>query len=279
MRLLSAGTGSTYQLIRRLAGGETGAHEVRGPDGGRLVVKWELDRSSAAARRRAVGLTDRLRDAARWPVSRQSTVDVESCLFVIQDFQLGAPVTELSHDLVDRLLELHARRLGLARPEDGSLWPHPLIRTLTTGGAGYCRHETLHSYDRRTASLIEGIEGLGHGLDPDDLTAADVVHWDLHPGNLLQVGGELAAVVDTDFVTTGDAAFDLITMALTSLTHPCEAGVSDRLFTAAFGALSTPKRQAYVGHLLIRFLDWSIRRGRTAEVELWLAHAEGLLAA
>jgi hypothetical protein len=274
--LLAATTGDTYELIGRLSGGETGAHEVHGPTGRRLVVKWDTGPSSEP-RRQAVLLSERLRGDMGWPVPRQRTVVVDDCLFVLQDFMPGAPIEILGHDVVDRLFELHARRIGGARPADPSRWPAALIETLIVGGEDYCRHESLRGYDRRTATLVDGIEAFGRAVAPDDLVAGDVVHWDLHPGNLLQEQGTLSAVVDTDFVQIGDAAFDLVTLALASLALPCDRGVRGRLFAAAFDDLSDVRRRAYLGHLFIRFLDWPIRRGRDDEVEFWLGHAGQML--
>lgn len=46
---------------------------------------------------------------------------------------------------------------------------------------------------------------------------------------MLEANGRLCGVINTDFVTTGDAAFDLVTLAITSHAIPCEAGVRDRL--------------------------------------------------
>jgi aminoglycoside phosphotransferase (APT) family kinase protein len=104
-----------------------------------------------------------------------------------------------------------------------------------------------------------------------------VVHWDLHPGNLLVDGGYLSAVVDTDFAIVGDAGFDLVMLALTSLTMKCETGVRSRLFAEAFNHLDELKAQAYLGHLFVRLIDWPIRRNSPAEVDFWLARADELL--
>jgi aminoglycoside phosphotransferase (APT) family kinase protein len=145
------------------------------------------------------------------------------------------------------------------------------------GGEGYCRHESLRDYDERTAALVAGIESFGRAVHPDDLDAGDVVHFDLHPGNILHQRGRLSAVVDTDFAQVGDAAFDLVTLALASLALSCDRGVRSRLFAAAFDGLSDVRRRAYLGHLFIRFLDWPIRRGRHDEVGFWLGHAESML--
>jgi hypothetical protein len=94
----------------------------------------------------------------------------------------GLPCEHLDHRLVDQLLDLHERRLGLARPEDPVHWPTALIATLTVGGEGYCMHSSLYDFDRRTRSLVERIEAFGYSIDPEELRprVLDIVHWDLH---------------------------------------------------------------------------------------------------
>jgi phosphotransferase family enzyme len=268
---LSAATQEPFVLVGRLSGGETGAYEVAGPSGRRLVMKWDLSPLSAQHRREAVDLTARLRRDAGWPVPEQWTIDSDGCLFVLQEYMSGASVDVLGHGIVDRLLSLHAARVGLAGSTDPSDWPHGLIATLTVGGEGYCRHESLRTYSQQTADLLVRIKNWGGTLRPADLDGRDIVHCDLHPGNLLQADGQLSAIVDTDFVKIGDAAFDLVVLALTSLTLPCEPGVRSRLFSAGFDGLSAVRRRTYLGHLFIRFLDWSIQRDNREEVDFWLA--------
>jgi len=82
-------------------------------------VKWDPAPSSDA-RREAVVLAERLRVDVGWPVPRQRTVVAQDCLFVLQDFMPGTPIEILGHGVVDRLLELHVGRLGLARSSDPS---------------------------------------------------------------------------------------------------------------------------------------------------------------
>jgi len=270
VRLLSSGTGVKYRLVRRLAGGETGAHEVRSADGRRLVMKWDLGESSKVARRRAVGLTDRLRDEAGWPVPRQTAVEVGACLFVLQQFMTGLPVEVLTEPLVDQLLELHQARLGLERLGDGSQWPAELVQTLTDGGVGYCLHAPLRDYDSRTANLVGRIEAIGRGIGDRSLAGGDIVHWDLHRGNVLVHDGRVAGVIDNDFVTTGDASFDLVTLAVTALNSPCQNGVRERLLTTARREVDQPRWHAYVAHLLLRLVDWSIRGDRIEDIGFWL---------
>jgi hypothetical protein len=270
-------TGDDYRLVGRLAGGETGAHEVRGPNGERLVVKWDDDAGSQAARRRAVGLTARLGAEAGWPVPAQWIVDDGDRMYVVQELVPGLPVEAFTHALVDDLLALHDRRLGLAGPDGGPAAALELIETLTVGGSGYCVHASLRDHDARTAALVERIEAFGRGLEPAQFPRDDIIHWDLHDGNLLQLDGRLAAVVDNDFVTTGDAAFDLVTLAVAATERAADDGVRDRVFAAAFDDLDAVRREAYVGHLMIRVLDWAIRKQRADEIDAWLGWADRLL--
>jgi hypothetical protein len=275
--ILSEVTGRQFRLVKQLSGGETGAHLFTGPDGERVVVKWDTGREGRALRGEAVTFSERLRCDAGWPVPSESTIDAEEIRFVIQEFMPGTPPTTLDHGLVDQLLELHPRRLGLAKPHDPVRWPTNLITTIAVGGNGYCQHEPLLRYDQRTRSLIGRIEAFGCTLDVDDFVGQDIVHWDFHPGNLLVGAGGLSAVVDTDFAMVGDAGFDLVMLALTSEALECETGVRSRLFGEAFDDLDELKAQAYLAHLFVRLIDWPIRRSNPAEVDLWLARADELL--
>jgi hypothetical protein len=275
--ILSEVTGKRFRHMRQLSGGETGAHQFLGPDGRPVVVKWDATPAGRAFRGEAVVLSERLRYEAGWPVPTESVVDAEGISFIIQEFMLGTPPTILDHGLVDRLLDLHAGRLGLADPHDSVRWPENLITTLAVGGTGYCRHESFREYDERTRSLIGRIESFGRSLKDEDFIGHDVVHWDLHPGNLLVDSGDLSAVVDTDFAIVGDAGFDLVMLALTSLNVECQPGVRSRPFAEAFNHLGELRAQAYLGHLFVRLIDWPIRRNNPTEVDFWLARADELL--
>ncbi len=152
----------------------------------------------------------------------------------------GHPVRMYTSEMADTVLELHRRRLGLGAGRSGRPWAERLIRTLVVGGRGYCLHESLRRYDGRTASLVEEIEAFGRRLDPDEFDGRDIVHWDLHIGNLLADDGELSAVVDTDFCAVGDAAFDLVMLALSTGSVPCASGVRRELFRRGARSSASP---------------------------------------
>jgi hypothetical protein len=96
---------------------------------------------------------------------------------------------------------------------------------------------------------------------------------------MLEVDGQLSAVIDNDFVTTGDAAFDLVTVAITCLQVVCEDGVRDRIDTVAYDGLSLQRREAYEAHLLLRLIDWAIRARRPDDIEFWVHEAQERLPA
>ena len=275
--ILSEVTGKPFHLVGQLSGGETGAHQFIGPDGQPVVVKWDATSEGRSLRSEAVALSERLRREAGWPVPPEWVIDADETTFIIQEFMSGTPPKTMDHRLVDQLLDLHPRRLGLARPEDPLRWPMNLITTIAVGGNGYCRHESFRTYDQRTRSLIGRIEAFGRTLKVDDFVGRDVVHWDFHPGNFLVEGGRLSAVVDTDFAIVGDADFDLVMLALISGSMECESGVSSRLIAEAFDHLDDLRAQAFLAHLFVRIIDWPIRRNSPAEVDFWLARADELL--
>lgn len=263
-------------LVGPLSGGETGATEIRLGTGQRQVLKWESDERNKTARRTGVALTRRLRAEAGWPVPKQQLCEADGVLFVAQEFMSGSEVTELTHPFIDDFFALHERRLGLAVGGDPLAWGRGQIEILTSGGRGYCLHEPLHDYDARTRRIARRIEEIGRTLEPQQLQGTDIVHADMHPGNMLQIGGRLSAVVDLDYASAGDASFDLVFLAVSSLSTPYEAGVRRRLFEAVRTSVDEPRRLAYVGNLLLRLLDWPIRKGRTDEIEFWLQHADRL---
>ncbi len=275
VELLREATGDRYVLVRRLTGGETGAHEVRCvPRDERFVLKWETRAEAAELRREGVVLANLLRTRAVWPVPRQRALQADGCLLVLQEFMTGDAATVLTPSIVDDLLRLHDARLGLGGGRSSGPWAERLIETLARGGHGYCDHASLRRYDARTSELVREVEAFASTVVPAELEGEDLVHWDLHPGNLLIAGDTVSAVIDTDFCAVGDAAFDLVMLAVASAAYGCSPDVRRRLREAALDPLPAIRRKAYLGHLFVRFLDWPIRRGADSEVEFWLSEVE-----
>ena len=148
-----------------------------------------------------------------------------------------------------------------------------------SGGHGDCLHQPLHRHDARTRRVVKRIEKIGNELSPDQLRGCDIVHADLHPGNMLQVDGRLAAIIDLDYATTGDAAFDLTFLAVSSLEYECyeyDDKTKHMLMEIGLEGLDQARRLAYVANIILRFLDWAIRKNRPSEIDFWLDHADWL---
>ena len=228
-------------------------------------MKWEFDPSSQVARREAVGLTERLRTEARWPVPRQRVVESDACLFVIQELLPGRPAPSSRTNWSTSSSSCTAGDSGwparTTRPVAG-----PSIETLTTGGNGYCLHEPLRRYDRRTAQLVGRIEQLGRSLRPDDLSAPTSCTGICTPATCWSPA---TTSPRWSTPTSSPSATRRSTWSPSPFQPPvpCEAGVGDRLLAMALDGLTEPKRQAYLGHLFLRVIDWPIRGGRPDEVE------------
>jgi hypothetical protein len=278
--LLCRATRSDYELIGRLAGGETGAHEVRRTgDNVRFVLKWESTPATQVLRVEGVALAARLRTESGWPVPEQWTHHADGTLLILQEFMKGEPPAMVTDRMVDQLLAWHDARRDLVDPASSLPCAVRLIDTLRVGGPTYCRHQSLRQYDARTSALLDEIISVGTALAPQDLLGSDIVHWDLHPENLLAADEEISAVVDTDFCTTFDAGFDLVMLALTCREMPCAPGTRERLEASGVEVLPSAKRRAYLGHLFVRILDWPIRRRAPEEVERWLGIIDDVRAA
>ena len=208
------------------------------------------------------------------PVGRcpgRATVEADGCLFVIQDLVPGAPIARLTHSLVDELLRLHAARIGLAAYDDDSRWPDVLIETLTIGGIGYCMHESLRGYDARTARVLDRVEAIGHALDAERARrrrhrALGLPSRQRARGRRPRQRGHRHRLRDDGrrHVRSHDARSELTRDRLRG--GSAAAGCS----TSACAAWKNRNGPAYVGHLLLRYLDWSIRKGRTEAVDYWL---------
>jgi len=242
-----------------------------------MVLKWVTGERSRRVRTAGAGFAERLRADGGWPCPRHELANTADWLFIAQEFMRGEPVTRVDAQLADDILGLHDRQSGLARTSDSGDWAAHLLTTLTKGGETYCLHEPLRDHSRRTRRVVDMMTDFASSLDAQSFPAPDVVHWDLHPGNVLQVDDRLTAVVDSDFAKVGDRNFDLLTFAIGCYELECPKDVRDRLLGEATDRLDDTLRLAYCGHLMIRFLSWPVQSNDYAEIELWLDLADRLL--
>jgi aminoglycoside phosphotransferase (APT) family kinase protein len=236
-----------------------GAFFAHDAGGGRYVFKY-LDRGDEPADHQPladmVARLSVLRDRG-YPMPRYwPPFDVEEGTVVVQEAVGGVCRDDLSDGLVDTILDLNALQAGDAL-EDRT-WNDYLAMTLVQGANGYCLHESLRTHGRVTRRIVEWVESVGRGMGP--LPGGDLVHFDFHHRNLLREGDRLVAVIDWEGSRPGDRAFDLVTFCF-GFTHArvTRAGLEHRVWERACALAGPDALAAYVAHMALRRLDWSIR--------------------
>ena len=65
-------------------------------------------------------------------------------------------------------------------------------------------------------------------------------------------------------------------LAVSSLEHECDNKTKHMLMEVGIEGLDQARRLAYVANMILRFLDWAIRKNRPSEIDFWLDHADWL---
>ncbi len=156
--------------------------------------------------------------------------------------------------MLPQLLELNDAQEGLGTGPDS--WPGLIAATLASGGDGYCLHATLHA-SPAARDMLPVLRRIGDRCCPAIPAGSDFVHYDFTPANLLSDGTAITGVIDINPpVLAGDRAFDLATLLFYCYDH-------DRardLLTARLSELAGPQAAAaYLAHMILRQVDWSLR--------------------
>jgi len=237
------------QLVGKLAhGAGAGAHEVR-VDGRRAVLKFDdgnvLDFAFAAEV--VVAL-----HARGYPAPATiATGRIGAIQYDVSELVPGEPIGQPAAAHVAPLVALIdvQRDVGLTgrRP-----WVEDVVTSLTEGRHGYCELETLR---RANPGLLNRLQRIADERASVEPATTDVVHFDFSPFNVLGDVDRITGVVDWQGATSGDAAFDLVTMAY--YTH--EIALRDSLLDAARARTDPRALPLYAAHMVLRQVDWSLR--------------------
>jgi Phosphotransferase enzyme family len=251
-------TGVQFAIEGPCPGGEVGAAYVRWPDGRRSVLTM--------GSRHAPPLVLFARRAGLPVPEYELTADLGDAFVVVQELVVGSAPAVVDRPLVDSLIALNAAFTGLL----SSLSRPPIDLYLRSSGPGFCVHESLASYDRRSARVLDWVREVGAVRNTAD--GPDLVHVDYHPGNILVSDGRITAILDWDGVGQGDRLFDLVTLRFDlAWRAPLLTFFMDDLLVQT---LPADRLRAYWAHMSLRLVDWSIRHHTSAEVDVWLATAE-----
>jgi Ser/Thr protein kinase RdoA (MazF antagonist) len=219
--------------------------------------------AEAAGRLRALKpVLARLRDRG-YPVPRFLAVGhVSQLVFWVQErlpgsaLDRGQPVPDRATvaRLLPELLRLNDAQAGLGTGMRG--WPDLITRTLSTGGEGYCLHSTLQARPD-TRDLLRILRRTGDRCGPAIPAADDFVHYDFTLANLLSDGTAITGVIDVNPpVLAGDRAFDLATLLFYLYDQD---GIRDLLRARLMDLAGPQTACAYLAHMVLRQVDWSLR--------------------
>jgi aminoglycoside phosphotransferase (APT) family kinase protein len=270
LRQLAETTGLVLAADGTPPGGQVGASYVRWPDGHRSVLTWQPPGTLSDVRR-AASLLEAAR-AGGVPAPRYELVEeLSAAVVIVQELLPGTRPTMITQRTVDSMIAISQRCRGLLAGRTDLPPPSLYLRT---DGPGFCLHEPLRRYDRRTARLLDTIEEIGAAL-PEHLTGDDLVHMDFHPENVLvNSTGEVSGVVDWDAINRGNGDFDLLTLRF-GLAHRAP-DLGHRLQDQLTQTVPEDLARAAWAHLSLRLVDWSIRHLTPAHVTTWLDISQSL---
>jgi aminoglycoside phosphotransferase (APT) family kinase protein len=257
--------GDSWTFVRDLPGGSSGVALVRRPNGSLAVLRVAAGASLARERQRVAHI--RALRAAGYPTPHEDEPRLlaDGTLAGVTDFVPDVePVDELTFELVDELVALVELQAGLAAGATG--WGQWLRQSLSEGFEDWSRPAMLRA-DPRCAPLADRAitheEAAATLPDPGDL-----IHGDLHQGNVLVHAGQLAAVIDCGAVRSGDRTFDLVTALTIAATGP--AAVRQQLRAAVEARVPLPNLRVYTAHHGVRLLDWALTYAPD-QVQFWVA--------
>ncbi len=218
----------------------------------------------------AAGLRRRGYPAARLLASGQ----VAGITFWLQERLPGTVLDRVPGWLLTEVLRLNDAQAGLG---DGTRRLTGLIAaTLTEGGDEYCVHATLQARPdtRDLLAVVRNTAGRCLAAVPE---RGDFVHYDFTLANLLTSGAGITGVVDINPpALTGDRAFDLATMLFYLYDHD---GLRERLRERALELTPEYALDAYLAHMLLRQVDWSLRHHPGTRATAHHLHLARLVAA
>ena len=255
-------------------GGESAStYLATGRDGSLSVLKISrtaTDDSVARLRELVARLRRRGYPAARLLASGR----VAGMTFWLQERLPGTVLDEVPGWLLPEVLRLNDAQAGLG---DGtSLLTGLITATLTTGGDGYCVHATLEGRPD-TRALLAVIRQTADRCVAAIPARDDFVHYDFTLANLLATGAGISGVIDINPpALTGDRAFDLATMLFYLYDRD---GFRERLRGRALELTDQRALDAYLAHMMLRQVDWSLRHHPGTQATAHHLRLAGLVAA
>lgn len=183
----------------------------------------------------------------------------------------GRSMGALDGRYLARILELNEMQAGAAL---SSNWPARIVESVLEGFEGWCVLDTIKTHSAETAAMLPEMQEHARAAQRLRFELHDAVHFDFNPQNILVEDGDITAIIDWEGCCPGDRAFDLATLLFYSYDRPeTRARLWERM-----REIAVPEASAlYLSHMIVRQLDWSIRRHAAATVELYLGIARQIM--
>lgn len=271
--------GTRWTLIRPLQGGsQQGAYELRDIGGERAVLKWHTGHLPAP---QLVETARAIEDARRrgWPTSKWLVYGAlaNDGAYIIEEFLDGTKPSEMTAELLDRLLQANRIQDGLCpRPfHDWSAYAHRVVFENESDNARRLR------VNPRTVRLMDRIDRATASARGIALPSGDLVHGDCNLWNVLVQDDGASYLVDAAHVGSGTRAYDLANLLIGATIDqqwpPGSAADQERLQRECEALVGRDGLIVCVAARLIVMVEWSSRRRPPDHFGALVARCEALV--
>jgi aminoglycoside phosphotransferase (APT) family kinase protein len=248
---------TAFALIGKLPGGQQdSAYVLAEPSGRQVVLKQMFAPRALPIIRclRAVGYPT--------PDVLYQGIASDGTTYLILEFVPGVPIQTLTEAYLDQLFELIDRQADLnPDPESNPLesWSGYAHEVVFARSSVWVR--ALHNHSPATASLLSALQQATMPYTNIVLPNTDVVHGDLHSGNILVEHGQITGVIDLSYAGYGTRAIDLATLLHTMDSDRYTPAIRQRLRARLIERFGSAVYAISMAYRAIVTLEWAVRKG------------------
>lgn len=263
---INARHSTAFALAGKLPGGhQDGAYVLAEPGGRRAVLKQLFaDRALPIMRRlNAIGY--------RTPDVLYEGIADDGTPYLVQEFVPGAPMQTLTDAYLDQLFALNELQANLnPRPEANALesWSGYVYEAVFSPTSVWV--PLLRDHSQATASLFDALRAATQQYAATVLPNTDVVHGDLHNGNILVEHGQITGVIDMVYAGYGTRAIDLVTLLHTIDTDAYAPAVRYRLRAYVIDQFGPDVYAICMAYRVIVTVAWAIRQRRPDMIDYFV---------
>jgi aminoglycoside phosphotransferase (APT) family kinase protein len=264
LQYINARHATAFELAGKLPGGhQDGAYALAEAGGRRAVLKQQFAPRALPIMRalRTVGYAT--------PDLISSGTATDGTTYLVQEFVPGAPIEHLTEAYLDQIFTLNDLQADLNPDptadllESWSGYVHEVVFARSSVWA-----TALCDHSRATASLLAALRQATWRYATVALPNTDVVHGDLHCGNLLAQDGRITGVIDMVYAGYGTRAIDLASLLHNMDSDSYAPAVRDRLRARIVERFGPAIYAICMAYRAIVTLKWAIRKGR----DDWVDH-------